>query len=121
MNHLRVNQQDLIYLNERTITVIFDCVYGMDGSLRADSIDLLREPNFKDLVQMLNTMQEYNYRYRQDQLSDLFLIFDQTVGPMETNSDGTVLWLAMGLAIKDLYRLRTETLAELLKLVKVKK
>lgn len=118
---IRVNEKGLIYLDEETMTAIFDCVYGMDDGLCSSTKHLLWEPKFRDFVKALNGVQEYNYRYRVDQVVDLFPIFDSTIGPFEFNSEGTTLWLSMGLAIKELYGFKRSTLEELLKLVKVKK
>ncbi|HHW37273.1 MAG TPA: hypothetical protein GXX18_08575 [Bacillales bacterium] len=119
---IRVNEKGLIYLNEETMTAIFDCVFGTDGGgLRTTTKQLLWEPKFRDFVKTLNGLQEYNYRYRIDQVMDLFPIFESAIGPFEFNSEGTTLWLAMGLAIKEVYGFRRSSLEELLKLVKIKK
>lgn len=119
---MRVNEKGLIYLDEEIMTAIFDCVYGTDGGgLCSATKQLLWEPKFRDFVKALNELQEYNYRYRTEQLVDLFPIFNSTIGPFEYNSEGTTLWLAMGLAIKEVYGLRRSTLEELLKLVNIKK
>lgn len=111
----------MIYLDERTMSAIFDCVYTMEYGLQESTKLLLKEQMFNDLVKALRELQSFNYRYRNGQVAELFPLFESTVGPMETNSDGTTLWLAMGLAIKDVYGLRRSTLKELLELVNVKK
>jgi hypothetical protein len=66
-------------------------------------------------------MQNYNHWYRHSAYWPLFPLFEGTVGPMEKNSEGTDMWLALGLAIKDLYGLRLSTLESLLKKITVRK
>ena len=66
-------------------------------------------------------MQKYNYWYRSSEYVQLFPLFEGTAGPMERNSEGTDKWLALGLAIKELYGLRLSTLESLLKMVTVRK
>lgn len=118
---LRKNDKDLIYLDAKVINAVFDCVYdGWDG-LSETTNDLLMNEEFKALIHIIKTMQEYNYRYRFNQYSNLFPIFDETCGPFQTNSEGTSLWLAMGLAIKDIYGLRRETLKNIMKQVIIRK
>ncbi|RFU61974.1 hypothetical protein [Peribacillus glennii] len=116
-----INDKGLIYLNETTMTAIFDCVYGINDYLKPETKQLLNEKMFQDFVNLLLVQQNYNYWYRQGIAAELFSLFESTVGPMERNSDGTILWLALGLAIKELYGLRYSTLKELLKKVNVRK
>lgn len=84
------------------------------------TIKLLKEKSFEDFVKLLLIYQNFNYWHRFEQVAELFPLFEETVGPMERNSDGTTLWLAMGLAIKEIYGLRRGTLKELLNCVKVR-
>ncbi|WP_462411546.1 hypothetical protein [Neobacillus sp. Marseille-QA0830] len=118
---MRTNDRQLIHLNERTMSAIFDCVYGVNGHLKQETKQLLKDENFNDYIELLLALQQYNYSYRQGMASELFPLFESTVGPMERNSDGTTLWLALGLAIKELYGMRNSTLQELLKMVYVLK
>lgn len=118
---LKVNKENLPVLNAKTMTAIFDCVYGIEGTHKKETAKLLEDDFFRCFIDMLISIQKFNYGFRPDNLYDLFPLFERTVGPMETNSDGTVLWLAMGLAIKETYGMRNETLENLLKLVNVKK
>ncbi|WP_144460889.1 hypothetical protein [Siminovitchia fortis] len=115
------NEKGLVYLDDKMMNALFDCVYGLDGCSSSQTKEFLKEDWFKDFIRMLFTMQEFNYRYRYEQISGLFPLFEETVGPMEVNSDGTALWLALGLAIKELYGFRKKTLKDLLEKVKVKK
>ncbi|MBU9711575.1 hypothetical protein [Evansella tamaricis] len=118
---IRTNDNGLVYLNSRTMTAIFDCVYGINDHLEPETKKLLQEDMFHSFIKMLLAQQDFNYRYRFSQTAYLFPLFEATVGPMETNSDGTTLWLAMGLAIKELYGLRRETLKGLLEKIKLRK
>jgi hypothetical protein len=124
MTLLRMNDKGLIYLDREIMNAIFDCVYDIDEKghgLMSDTKKLMKDDQFKYYIQMLKAAQEYNYRYRFGATSELFPIFESTVGPMERNSDGTTLWLAMGLALKELYGFRRETLKELLKSMNIRK
>lgn len=118
---LKVNKENLPVLDAKTMTAIFDCVYRIEESHKKETTLLLKDEFFLYFINMLSSIQEFNYRYRQENLADLYPLFERTVGPMETNSDGTILWLAMGLAIKETYGMRNETLENLMKLVNLKK
>lgn len=118
---LRVNDRGLVYLNAEIMTAIFDCVYGIGDGLTSQTKKLLKEQSFKDFIKLLLSFQQYNYRHRSEETRKLFPLFEMTVGPMEQNSDGTTLWLAMGLAIKEVYGIRRETLRELLEKVNIRK
>lgn len=118
---MKISDKGLIYLDEKTMTAIFDCVYGINDHLRPETKQLMNEKMFCDFVKLLIEQQNFNYRYRQENTAELFSLFESTVGPMERNSDGTILWLALGLAIKELYGLRNSTFKGLLKNVKVRK
>ena len=85
------------------MTAIFDCVYGIDDGLTSHTKKLLKEQSFKDFIKLLLSFQEYNYHHRLEQTVKLFPLFEMTVGPMNRNSDGTPLWLALGLAIEEVY------------------
>ena len=118
---IRINEKGLFYLDAEIMTAIFDCVYGIDGGLEKNTKRLLKDSSFKDFIKLLLTFQDFNYRYRFEETAKLFSLFESTVGPMNRNSDGTILWLALGLAIKELYGFRRETLKGLLKSVNIRK
>ena len=103
------------------MTAIFDCVYEIEDGLTSQTKKLLNEQSFKDFIKLLLSFQEYNYRHRFEQTVKLFPLFEMTVGPMNRNCDGTTLWLALGLAIKEVYGFRRETLRELLEKINIKK
>ncbi|GAC1522612.1 MAG: hypothetical protein NVS2B16_30530 [Chloroflexota bacterium] len=109
------NEKGLPVLRQRELNAIFDCVYGtQDSEERADS-------DLRGLIRVLKALQDYNYQYRSMEAMSLFQLFDEAVGPMMTNSDGTILWLSLGLAIKELYGIRYTTLQSLMKQVTVRK
>jgi len=111
---MKRNERGLPILDQGLLNIIFEHVYNKDPENIAD-----RE--LRDFVRLLLSMQQYDYRYRSSEYSQLFPLFEAIVGPMETNSEGTSMWLALGLAIKELYGLRIPTLESLLKKVTVRK
>lgn len=111
--HIKENEAGLIYIDEEIIQAIFSCVYGLNEN-DSKTKKLLKNKKFNDFMHMLLMMQQYNYQYRFSQLEELFPLFEETVGPMERNSEGTSFWLAMGLSLKDLYGFRNRTLKSLL-------
>lgn len=62
---------------------------------------------------MLKAMQQYNLDYRTAEIFRLLSTFHQAFGEMP-DSEGTDACLAMGLALKELYGMRIETLRQLL-------
>ncbi|MBN2003837.1 MAG: hypothetical protein JXA21_10805 [Anaerolineae bacterium] len=111
---MKYNERELPCLDSGLLDTIFKGVYGKD-------CDAIEDVSLKDFLVTLYTMQRYNYQYRPKACAALFPIFEETVGPMEINSEGTTLWLALGLAIKELYGMRTTTLRALLAQVTIRK
>lgn len=109
-----LNDKGFPYLDKPVMQAIFDCVYGVHEHLKPGTLHLLEEQQFEDFIRLLLTFQDFNSRYRFEQLAELFPVFENTVGPMEINSDGTTYWLALGLSLQELYGLRTATLRRLL-------
>ena len=118
---MRTNDHGLVFLNGKNMNAIFDCVYGINDHLTPETKQLLEDPMFYDFVNLLLVHQEFNYRYRGGIVAELFPLFESAVGPMERNSDGTTLWLALGLAIKELYGFRKATFVEVLRKMNVRK
>jgi hypothetical protein len=112
------NERALPVLDQYLLNLIFEHVY--DGVNEKDA-EGFADKELGDFVKLLLTMQNYNYWYRFSEYQRLFPLFEETVGPMETNSEGTSMWLALGLAIKELYGLRSSTLESLLKKITVRK
>jgi hypothetical protein len=118
---LRTNEKELPYLDSQVMTAIFDCVYGVNDYLETNTKRLLKEKIFVDFIMVLLAQQQFNYQYRPDVTRELFPLFESTVGPMARHSDGAGLWLALGLAIKELYGINGEKLKTLLKSIKARK
>lgn len=119
---LRKNKRDLPILTRKLLKLVFACVYGMPDeeemrqrSYLAPLLNLEENEQLKDYLDLLETMSRYNYRYRFMQYRELFPITEPILGPFETNSDGTSLWLARILAIKELYGLTIDELEEVLR------
>ena len=102
------------------LDTIFDCVYGITDTVRA-SRPLLNEPAVADLVAVLLTMQAYNAKWRAMALGRWLPVLEGALGEMEQNSEGTTRWLALAVALRDLYDLRSNTLSDLLKRTSVRK
>ncbi|WP_061808750.1 hypothetical protein [Rossellomorea vietnamensis] len=110
----KLNEKELYYLDKPTIKAILDCSFGVTEHLKPSTKRMLEDKKFSDFVSLLLTMQDFNYRYRNQGVSQLFPLFEETIGPMEKNSDGTTLMLALGLALKELYGFRNTTLRRVL-------
>lgn len=57
------------------------------------------------------SMQRFNYRFRPDDTRRLFDLFDELFN-FELNSEGTTLWLALILAVQELYGFSDSKLVE---------
>ena len=110
----------LPWLNAEVLDTIFDCVYGITSEVRA-ARPLLSEPVIADLIAVLQAMQSYNARWRGEALVRLLPVLEDALGAVEPNSEGTTRWLALALALKDLYGIREQTLGELLRSTTVRK
>lgn len=107
---MKHNERELPFLDQKLINMIFAGVYGRYSQTSEDK-------SFNDFLNLLYTLQDYNCHYRLETCTTLFPLFEETIGPMERNSEGTTRWLALGLAIKELYGMRSSTLKSLLKLI----
>lgn len=110
---MRRNDQELPHLDQKLINIIFENVYRIDAD-SGISEEIL------DFLKMLQLMQDYNYRYRGEMLRKLFPVLSEVI-EFEINSEGTSLWIALCLAIKELYGMRDKTLQRLLAMVIVRK
>ena len=98
-------------LDGQTLDFIFDHVYdivGMPGESQAPENGKL-----VDLLEILKSLQGFNYHHRLNEISDLYRL---AAGPLgidpNSNSEGSILWLAMLQAVKDLYNLSQKELKE---------
>ena len=117
---LRWTERALPWLGAAQLDAIFDCVYGVTDEI-VQAHPVLAVPAFRDLVDTLLAMQQLNARHRTRLLHDYLPLFEEAFGPMERGAEGTWLWLGLGLALRDLYDLRRETLRDLLQDVTVRR
>lgn len=111
--HVRQNDRQLPYLDRETLDIIFDNVYR-------DSHKNIKTAELHDLVTVLQQMQEYNYCYRTEMSWRIYPLLRDFM-EFEINSEGTTLWLALCLVIKELYGMRDSTLQAIMKEVTVRK
>lgn len=108
---------NLPYLNPERLNTIFEEVYatpGLDNSkLGFDDEKMI------SFSKMLHTMKEFNYLHRPDDTWPLFSLLDDIFN-FEPNSDGTTLWLALILAIQELYGFSDKKLISVMKQVTVR-
>lgn len=114
-----LNEKELPYLDGKLMNLIFELVYEQPDL--KDARKLPKDEKLIFFLKALKNLQEYNYRCRSEQTSKLFFLFEETIGPFEGNSEGTTLQLALGLAIKELYGFKNQTLRSLLKQVNNRK
>lgn len=111
-------KKDLPYLNQERLDKIFERVYGFPE--RDDDLPF-EDEKFKRFFLMLKSMQEFNYFHRQGDVHPLFGLLEERVFRFERNSEGTTLWLALILAIQELYGFSDEKLISVMKQVTVRK
>lgn len=107
-------------LDDQTLDFIFDHVYdnfGMPGESQAPETG-----KRSDLLKILKALQEFNYHHRLNEIGDLYRL---AAGPLSidlnSNSEGSILWLAMLQAIRDLYNLSQKELKEAVGRIRVRK
>ena len=110
-------RNNLPRLTQELLDSIFDNVYstGCDTSsscLASDRICALRD--------VLHVMQRFNYQHRPDDMRRLFDLFNAQFN-FEPNSEGTTLWLALILAIQELYGFTDRKLVEVIGQVTIRK
>lgn len=107
-------------LNGESLDFIFDHVYdiiGMPGKSQAPESGEL-----SDLLKILKALQEFNYHHRLNEIGDLYQLAAGPLGiDLNSNSEGSILWLAMLQAIKDLYNLSQKELKESVDRIRVRK
>lgn len=109
---------NLPYLNPERLDIIFDHVYDTVGIY--NSKQNFSDEKLTDFITMLQAMQSFNHHHRPDDTRRLFYLLNGTFN-FERNSEGTTAWLALILAIQDLYRFSDEKLVSVLKQVTVRK
>lgn len=110
---MKRNDRSLPFLDEKLINIIFENVYGISPEEKLDE-------ELSDFMKLLGSMQGYNYRYRNDMLRRVYCVISKVI-EFEINSEGTSIWLALCLAIKELYGMTDRTLLNIMRQVKVRK
>ena len=111
-------KKNLPYLNQERLDIIFSQVYDF---LDKKDIKLsFNEDKFSQFLEMLKSMQLFNYHHRRDDTNELFLLLYPEVFDFEINSDATTAWLSLILAIKDLYGFSEEKFISVIKQITVR-
>ena len=93
-------RKNLPYLNQERLNVIFEHVYDVVSN--DTNIQLANDEKMNEFLTALLAMQSFNYKCRPDDVRELFFLMANDFS-FERNSEGTTLWLALALAIKELY------------------
>lgn len=105
-------------LNGASLDFIFDHVYDI---VEIPSDRQALDSKLWDLLEVLKALQKFNWRHRID---EVFALHQKAVIPagleLQSNSTGSELWLAMLLAIKDLYGLKNHGLIKAVKEIGVR-
>lgn len=110
-------RKNLPRLNQERLDMIFARVYPSGVSQQGEPI---AEDRIQALIDVLRAMQTFNYHYRVDDTNRMFDLFSSQFN-FEMNSEGTTLWLAMILAIQELYGFTDGKLVEVMRQVTVNK
>jgi len=106
-------------LNGESLDFIFDHVYEMSGILGEGERE--KDCKLASLLGILKGLQRFNYDHR---LDDAFELHQKAVVAsgleLQSNSDGSVLWLAMLLAIKELYGLSNSGLIKTIRQISIR-
>lgn len=105
-------------LNEDLLKKIFDGVYAIAG--QSPEYERTPDERIQALLDTLYAMQRFNYRFRPDDTRLLFDLFDAHFN-FERNSEGTTMWLALILAIQELYGFTDGKLVEVIRQVTARK
>jgi len=124
---MRINKNGLPALSSKLLNLVFGCVYRMPDeeeiskrSYLAPLRNLEENDQLMEYLHLIENMSLYNYRHRWKQYHDLYEIAVPILGSFETNSEGTSLWLARILAIKELYGLTTDELKGVLRKITIR-
>ncbi|RUM53657.1 MAG: hypothetical protein DSY85_08540 [Marinomonas sp.] len=112
-------KDDLPFLNQQRLDAIFNNVYS--GAVpELHSTVPFEDERLEALARILFAMQHFNYQFRPDATHKLYSLMSKII-KFEQNSEGTTLWLALILAIKELYGFSNKKLVEVMKQVSVRK
>lgn len=111
-------KKNLPYLNDEHLNLIFDGVYGQPASIEETGRPI--DERISDLANALYAMQRFNYHHRPNDTRRLFDLFNAQFN-FELNSEGAALWLALMLAIQELYGFTDSKLVEVIGQVTIRK
>ena len=116
LKNLRIS---LPILNGESLDIIFERVYEIAGSpFEGKTVDCSK---LQCLLEILQGLQKYIYKHRMD---DAFDLHQKAVIPsgleLQSNSSGSELWLAMLLAVKEVYGLSNSSLTKVIRQISVR-
>ena len=116
------NERSLPLLDQDALDALFASVYHpLPRNAPETERYLLAQPDqIRSWFELLMAHQAYNYVYRHSEYAKLLPTIEDVLGPFERNSEGTSFWLALCLALKEAYGMRTRTLASVMRLVRVR-
>lgn len=124
---MRMNKNGLPALSSKLLNLVFGCVYRMPDeeeirilSYLAPLRNLEENDQLMDYLHLIENISLYNYRHRFSQYYEMYEMAVPILGDFETNSEGTSLWLARILAIKELYGLTNEGLEGVLRKITIR-
>jgi len=109
-------KKNLPYLNQERLDFIFDHVYDDGTPMAQDGF----EERILDLLIVLKSMQSFNCKQRPEDTRNLFGVCNHIFN-FETNSEGTIMWLSLILAIKELYGFSEWRLLSVIEQVSIRK
>jgi hypothetical protein len=110
-----MHKSDLPYLTQERLDYFFNAVYDADAALIPH-----KDARIVALLKALKAMQHFNHFHRSNDTRKMFMLLNDIFN-FERNSEGTTLWLALILAIKELYGFSPEKLREIMRLVTIRK
>jgi len=113
-------RNDLPDLNAKCINTIFNYVYDLENIKNENDGIIKNDVKLLALLDVFSAMQKYNYQFRPNDLRETYSIASKVID-FEINSEGTSLWLALILAIKELYGLSDTELIKILKKITIRK
>lgn len=111
LTSLRFNERGLPWLDADMVDRILE--RATLGFISKEALRPCEDKQIRHFLKTLTTMQHYNYRYRSEAFMELHPAFAHLI-PDTAHTDIVRMWLALILALKDLYHMRRSTLATIL-------
>ena len=109
-------RKQLPVLDPYTLDFILSHVYDVNDRPESQGkCDDGADEKHRDLLSILLALQTFNYHHRMDEGEGVFAAATRAGRCFQSNSSGTELWLALLLAIQELYGLNDGKLATLLR------